>query len=82
MFANNFHFILLNYMFIITSKSLALFIYHYLSICLLFHSLIQSVNGAQFLNTVSLFPLFNTATFPVFETVIVPLAAMNAPVIT
>ena len=29
-----------------------------LSICVLFISLMQSVNGVQFLNTTSLFPLF------------------------
>ena len=47
-----------------------------LSICVLFVSLIQPVNGAQFLNTSSLFLLFGAAAVPVFGTVIVPLTAM------
>ena len=47
-----------------------------LSICVLFISLIESVNGAQFLNTTSLFQLFGAAPVPLFGTVIVPLTAM------
>ena len=61
-------------MFITTSMSLAL------SICVLFVSLIQPVNGAQFLNTSSLFLLFGAASVPVFGTVIVPLTAMYASI--
>ena len=57
-------------MFITTSMSVVL------SICVLFISLMQSVNGAQFLNTTFLFPLFGVATIPVFGTVIVLLIAM------
>ena len=52
-------------MFITTSMSLAL------SICVLLISLMQSVNGAQFLNTTSLFQLFKAAAVPVFGTIIV-----------
>ena len=59
-------------MFITTSMSLAL------SICVLFVSLIQPVNGAQFLNTSSLFLLFGAAAVPVFGSLIVPLTAMCA----
>ena len=51
-----------------------------LSICVLFVSLIQPVNGAQFLNTSSLFLLFGAAAVPVFGTVIVPLTAMYASI--
>ena len=60
------------YMFITTSMSLAL------SACVLFFSLMQSVYGAQFLNTFSLFILFGAAPVPVFGTVIVPLTAIYA----
>ena len=51
-----------------------------LSICVLFVSHIQPVNGAQFLNTSSLFLLFGAAAVPVFGTVIVPLTAMYASI--
>ena len=47
-----------------------------LSICVLFISLMQSVTGAQFLNTTFLFPLFGVAAIPVFGTVIVLLIAI------
>ena len=57
-------------MFITRSMSVAL------SICVLFISLMQSVSGAQFLNTTFLFPLFGVAAIPVFGTVIVLLIAM------
>ena len=49
-----------------------------LSICLLFISLMQSVNDAQFLNTTSLFLLFGATTLPVFGTAIVPLTVVCA----
>ena len=48
-----------------------------LSICVLFISLMQSVNGAQVLNNI-LFLLFGTAGVPVFSTVIVPLTGIYA----
>ena len=68
MFANKFRYISIKlYIFITTSISLAL------TICILFISLIQSVNGAQFLNTTSLFLLFGGAVVPVFGTVMVEL---------
>ena len=68
MFANKFRYISIKlYIFITTSISLAL------TICILFISLIQSVNGAQFLNTTSLFLLFGGAAVPVFGTVTVKL---------
>ena len=57
---------------ITTSMSLAF------SICVLFISLMQSVNGTQFLNTTFFFLLFGAASVPVFETVIVHVAAMYA----
>ena len=38
----------------------------------------QPVNGAQFLNIIFLFLLFEAATLPVFEIVIVPLICMHA----
>ena len=59
-------------MFITTSMSLAL------SICVLFISVMQLVNGAYSLNTTSLFVLFGAAAVPVFGTVIVPLTAIYA----
>ena len=59
-------------MLITTSLSLAL------SICILFTSLMQGVNGAQFLNNTSLFLLFQAVAVPVFGTVIVLLKAMYA----
>ena len=49
-----------------------------LSICVLFISLVQSVNAAQFLNTTSLFLLFGAAAFFAFGTPIVPLKVMYA----
>ena len=49
-----------------------------LSICLLFISLMQSVNDAQFLNTTSLFLLFGATTLLVFGTAIVPLTVVYA----
>ena len=61
-------------MFITTSMSLAL------SIFVLLISLMQSVNGAQFLNTTSLFQLFKAASVPVFGTIIVPLTTMCAEI--
>ena len=57
-------------MFITRSMSVAL------SICVLFISLMQSVSGAQFLNTTFSFPLFGVAAIPVFGTVIVLLIAI------
>ena len=45
-----------------------------LSICKLFISLMQSVNGAQFLNATSL--LLGAAAGGLFGTVIIPLKAM------
>ena len=59
-------------MLIAKSMSLAL------SICALFISLMQSVNGTQFLNATSLFLLFGAALVPEFETVILPLATKCA----
>ena len=50
--------------------SLALFNY------VLFISLMQSINGAQFLNVTFLFLLPWAAVVPVFEIVIVPLTCM------
>ena len=47
-----------------------------LSICKLFISLMQSVNGAQFLNATSLFLLLGAAAVGVFGNVIIPLKAM------
>ena len=49
-----------------------------LSICLLCISLMQSVNGAQFLKTTSLFLLFEAAAVLLYGTVKVPLTAMYA----
>ena len=54
-------------MFITTSAPLTL------SICVLFISLMQSVDGVQFLKTTSLFQLFWATAILVFGTVIVPL---------
>ena len=48
-----------------------------LSISVLFTSLMQSVNGAQFL-IIIFFLLFGFAASPVFETVIVPLTSIYA----
>ena len=42
-----------------------------------FFSLVQSVNGAQGIKTTFLFPLFETAAFPAFGAVIVPLTHMR-----
>ena len=49
-----------------------------LSICVFLISLMQSVNGAQFLYTISLIPLFGEAAVPVFGNIIVPKTAMYA----
>ena len=49
------------------------------SISLFLISLIQSVNGLQFLNATFLFLLLGIPTVPVFSTVIVPLKSMYAP---
>ena len=50
-----------------------------LSTCVLFISVMQSVNGVQFLNINFLLVLFSTAPATVvFETVIVPLTSMYA----
>ena len=59
------------YIGITTSMSLAL------SICVLFISLMQSVNGAQFLNTTSLFPLFGLS-LACAAIYIVPLTGIDA----
>ena len=48
-----------------------------LSICVLLISLMQSVNGAQFLSII-FFLLFEFAAVPVFGTVIVPLTSIYA----
>ena len=45
-------------------------------ISLLFISLMQSVNGAQFLNDTFLFLLLEAAAVPVFVTVAVPLTSV------
>ena len=47
-----------------------------LSISLLFISLMQSVNRAQFLNITSLFLLLGAAAVPMFGIVIVPLTSI------
>ena len=49
-----------------------------LSICILFLLIMQSVNGAQFLDTTSLFIFPGEAAVPVFGTVIVLLTALYA----
>ena len=50
-----------------------------LSICVLFISLVQSVNGAQFLNTISLSLVFGSCDGGgTFEFVIVPLTSVFA----
>ena len=49
-----------------------------LSTCVLFISLMQSVNGAQFLNITFLFLLFGAADVPVFRILRVPLTCMYA----
>ena len=46
-----------------------------LSICVLFISLMQSANGAQFLNTTSLSALSAVAGAAAYSTVIVPLTS-------
>ena len=48
------------------------------SICVLFISLMQAVNGAKFLNTTSLFPIFGATAVAVFRTVIVTLTTFYA----
>ena len=47
-----------------------------LSTCVLFISLMQLVNGAQFLNITFLFLLFGAAAVPMLFTYIVPLTSM------
>ena len=49
-----------------------------LSICVLLFSLMQSVNGAQLLNTTSLFLLFRLLLFQCFGAIIVSLTTMYA----
>ena len=49
-----------------------------LSICVLFISLVQSVNKPQLLVILYISTLFGLATVSVFETVIVPLASIYA----
>ena len=48
-----------------------------LSTCILFISLMESVNGGQFLSII-FFLLFGAATAPVFRIVVVPLTCPNA----
>ena len=49
-----------------------------LSTCVLFISLMQSVNGVQYLNIAFIFLLFVDAVVPAFATVIVPLTIKYA----
>ena len=80
MFSNNYHYILLNYT---LNCTLALYIGITIitrslawSISVLFVSLTQSVNGAQFFKYYILFLLSGATAVPVFGSVIVPLTSM------
>ena len=75
MFFNNYHYILLNNTLVLLSISLAL------SISVLFISLLQLTNGAQFLNIAPLFlssACLAAASAPALVIVILPLTSMYA----